>query len=165
MSDMFWEDDDSAPRESNAMRVLREKAEADSKVIREMAEELKSIRRERDQEKVARVVQSKGLDPKVAALAAAAGVEPSEQAVEAWLGEYGNVFAVKSGQEPTGDGGDEQPPASDVPTAEQAALAAFAAAAQDATEPAKGLGVLSDKIKSASSPEEVLAALGVRDTL
>jgi len=37
MSDMFWEDDDR-PRESNAMKALREKAEADSKKIAELTE-------------------------------------------------------------------------------------------------------------------------------
>jgi hypothetical protein len=160
---MFWEDDDDAPRESNAMRVLREKAEADSKVIREMAEELKGLRAERDQEKVRSVVTSKGLDPKVASLAAAAGVEPNEQAVEAWLADFGDVFA-KAGQEPTGETGDEQPPVDEVPADEQAALAAFAAAAQG-SEPAKGLAAVETQIKAADSPEAVLRALGITEGL
>lgn len=159
MSDMFWENEDEAPRESNAMKALREKAEADSKTIREMAERLAAMEKRDQEARVASVITSKGLDPKVAALAAAAGVEADEQAVEAWLKDYGDVFARKSGsEEPTGST-EEQHGESGTPTDEQVALAAMAAAAQGNT-PAAGMGVLEQKIQSAESAEDLLKILG-----
>lgn len=162
MSDMFWEDDDQ-PRESNAMRALREKAEADSRKIAELTETVTKLSQEVSATRVEKAVTSKGLPPKVAALAAKAGVGSDPEAVEAFLKEYGDVFAGSTGTEPTGESGDEQPPADDVvPADEQVALAAAAAAARGG-QPAVGLKATEDKVRAAQTPEEVLAALGITD--
>lgn len=159
---MFWEDEGNEPvRESNAMKVLREKAEADSKLIREMSEQLNAMKRESEATKLTSVVTSKGLDPKVAEIVKAAGVEPTEQAVEAWLKDFGDVFVKAPGQEPTGDAGAEQPPASAVPDGEQEALAAMAAAAQGAV-PAKGLEGIEAQINAATDIESLLKVLGAQ---
>jgi len=92
---------------------------------------------------------------------AAAGVEPTEQAVEAWLKDYGDVFAKRStGQEPAEATGEEQSGEQVVPAEDQVALAAMAAAAQGA-EPAKGLAALEAQIGSAKSEAELLKLLGV----
>lgn len=161
MSDMFWEDDDRQPRESNAMKALREKAEADSKKITELTEQLQKLSREVSESRVERVVTTKGFDPRVAALAAAAGVEPTDQAVEAWLKEFGDVFVkTTSGQEPAEATGEEQSGEQVVPDDEQVALAALAAAAQGA-EPAKGLAALESQLRTAPDEAALLKLLGV----
>lgn len=160
MSDMFWEDDTQhQPRESNAMKALREKAEADSKKIAELTEAVNKLTKEVTTSRVEKVVTSKGLSPKVAAIVAAAGVEPTEQAVEAWLKDYGDVFAKAGGQEPAEATGEEQSGEQVVSVEDQVALAAMAAAAQGA-EPAKGLAALESQISSAKSEAELLKLLG-----
>ena len=158
MSDNFWNDgDDSDEIETNPMRVLREKAEADSKVIREMADELKEYRRERELDKLAGVAKSKGLDPSVVALATKAGFDANEQGLDGFLKEFGGLITKPAG-EPEAEG--EQPPGEEnsVPADEQAALDAMAAASQGST-PAKGLDAVSAQIGQADSPEAVMAAL------
>ena len=163
MSDMFWENDTETGRESNAMRALREKAEADSKKITELTDAVSKLTEKLNSNEVTKVVSTKGLDPRVAELAkSAVGTDP--QAVEAWLEKNGDLFAkagtpATPGQEPTPESEGEQPPASEVPADEQVALAAFAAAAQG-SEPAKGMEALQSKISSVNSPEELAALLG-----
>lgn len=162
MSDMFWEDDNGGQRESNAMRALREKAEADSKKITDLTEAVSKLTEELHSTKVKDVVTNAGLDPRVADLAKqAVGTDP--QAVEAWLKDNGDLFAKpvgapaggSEGQEPAGATGEEQPGGqSEVPADEQAALAALAAAAQG-SEPAKGLEAVANSMSEAKTPEDV----------
>ena len=66
MSDNFWADGVDEVEETNAMRVLREKAEADSKVIREMAERLAKMEAKEQRSALEDSLKAKGLDPKVA---------------------------------------------------------------------------------------------------
>lgn len=164
MSDMFWENDGSngePPRESNAMRALREKAEADSKAIAELRDMVGELTKELSAGKVEKVVTSKGFDPGLAEIAkTVVGSDP--QAVEAWLKDNEKLFAKPAaaasaleGQEPTGDTGEEQSgEGSVVPADEQAALAAHAAAAQGST-PAKGLEAVVSSMSQAQSAEDV----------
>lgn len=163
MSDMFWENDGSngeQPRESNAMRALREKAEADSKAIAELRDMVGTLTQELSAGKVEKVVTSKGFDPGLAEIAkTVVGSDP--QAVETWLKDNEKLFAKAAAapsaedQEPTGDTGEEQSgEGSVVPADEQAALAAHAAAAQGST-PAKGLEAVVSSMSQAQSADDV----------
>ena len=161
MSDMFWENDDNGgARESNAMRALREKAEADSKAIAELRDMVGELTKELSAGKVEKVVTSKGLDPAVAEIAQkVVGTDP--QAVEVWLKENEKLFAKPAagtptpGQEPAGATEEEQPGGESVVRAdEQAALAALAAAAQGST-PAKGMEAVATQMSQAKTPEDV----------
>lgn len=154
MSDMFTEYDG---QESNAMRVLREKAEADSRALNEMRETVSQLSKELSTTRVEKVVTSKGYDPGVAALAVAGGASTPE-AVEAWLNDNGKFLAKTVSQEPTEEPEGEKTPESVVPEDERAALAAIAAASQGAT-PSAGLTPVQSQVTQADSPEAVMAAL------
>lgn len=161
MSDTFWDGTDGYEpqgRESNAMKALREKAEADSKTIREQAERLAKLEKAQAIQSLESVVKSKGLDPKVAALAAAQGVEPSEQAVEAFLKDYGDVFVKSGGSEPAGDSAGEADAGSSVPEGEQQALSAMAAASQGGQAPT-GLDAMASKLNSFDNADDLIKFL------
>lgn len=156
MSDNIWEDDEQY--ESNAMRVLREKAENDSKLIREMSEELKALRRERQAESLSKAAKEKGLDPSVVKLAEKAGYALDEQGLEGFLKDFGALVAkpAPAAQEDETDVPDEDV----VPSDEQAVLSGIASSASGA-QPKAGLDALEAQIKSADSQESLLKLLGV----
>jgi hypothetical protein len=161
MSDTFWDGSDGSEyegRESNAMKALREKAEADSKTIREMSEKLAKLEQAQAVQSLESVVKSKGLDPKVAALAAKAGVDPSEQAVEAFLKDYGDVFVKSGGSEPAGESEEEAASGSSVPEGEQQALSAMAAAGQGGAPPT-GLSAMASKLDSFDNADDLIKFL------
>lgn len=158
MSEWYEDNDDNnGASESNAMRVLREKAEADSKLIREMSEELKEYRRERELDKLTGVAKSKGLDPSVVALATKAGYEANEQGLDGFLKDFGGLITKPAegseteGEQPLGD-------ETTVSAEEQAALGTMAAASQSAT-PAKGIAALEAQIMGATDEEALLKIL------
>lgn len=142
MSNQFWQDGDDPDevQESNPMRVLREKADADSKVIREMAERLRKMEEKEQRRELADKIVAKGLDPKVAALI------PADKNPDEWLNEYAGLFArpAEVEAEPSeeeGAGADDS-----VSAENAAALAAIAASAKGGV-PKGGLDAVEAKIK------------------
>lgn len=162
MSETYWDEENETRGESSVIKVLREKAEADSKVIREMADELKEIRKERQLDKLSKVVESRELDPSVLGLAEKAGYELTEAGLDSFIKDFGNVVAKKAKVDEAPAGGEEQTPADVVKTVlaaeEQEELTAMSAASQGA-QPASGLAATEAAINSADSPEAVMALL------
>lgn len=161
MSETYWDEENETRGESSVIKVLREKAEADSKVIREMAEELKEIRKERQLDKLSKVVASRELDPSVVSLAEKAGYELSENGLESFLKDFGTVVS-KPAPKPDEQSGEEQTAAGLVQTVvaaeEQASLEAMSAASHG-VQPAVGLAASASAINAADSPEAVMAVL------
>lgn len=62
--------------------------------------ELKQFRTEKRTSTVSDVLSKRGINPKVAALIPA-DVEPTQEAVTAWLDEFGDVFGVVQGEKPS----------------------------------------------------------------
>jgi hypothetical protein len=161
MSDMFWEDDGgqtARPAESNGMRVLREKAEADSKRLNEMADQIATLTSSLNAERVEKVVTSKGYDPAVVAALTEAGLPADPQAVSAFLEKHGNLFAKASGvtDEQTGTGAATGE--SVVPGDEQAAMQAQAAAAAGA-QSTTGMSALENQMRGATSVDELMKVI------
>ena len=148
-----WQDED-AVQETNAMRVLREKAEADSALIREMRDELREMREERLRTKAVEKVTAKGLDPKVLDLIPE-GTDPQK-----FLDDYADLFKSKAeATAPVEDQVDDLPDG--VPADEAAAHAAVASAARSAT-PASGADSQAAKIQSFDNAEDLLAYLATQ---
>jgi hypothetical protein len=153
MSDGFWQDDTDEVPETNAMRVLREKAEADSKVIREMAERLAKMEARENESKVDSLITAKGLDPKVKDLI------PKDSDPEKFLADYGALFAVKQAEaEAEAEGSEDE---GVIPADEAAARAAVAGAASGAA-PKAGLDSVEAKLQSFDNPEDLLAFLATQ---
>ena len=155
MSENFWADGVDEVEETNAMRVLREKAEADSKVIREMAERLAKMEKAENDRAALDKVTAKGLDPKVLDLI------PEGKDVDAFLADYGTLLATKS--EVTDEVTDEEEgdEGSAIPADEAAARAAVAKAASGA-QPKAGLDATEAKIKDFDNAEDLLAFLATQ---
>lgn len=147
MSNMYEESE----YETNAMRALREKAEADSKTIREMAERLQKMEEKQSRADLVSTITEKGLDAKVVDLIPK-DVDPGE-----WLKNYEGLFAkaTAGNSEPLAE---EQEVPDGVP-ADEAALMATAASAASGGKATTGLKAVEDKIQSFDNQEDLLAYL------
>lgn len=145
-----WDDTDEG-HETPAMRVLREKADADSKVIREMAERLAKMEKAENDRAALAKVKAKGLDPKVLDLV------PEGKDVDAFLADYGSLLAgAAPSAEAEGDGDGSE--GDSVPDDEAAAQAAISGAASGA-QPKAGLDATEAKIKEFDNADDLLAYL------
>lgn len=149
MSENFWQDDEV--EETNAMRVLREKAEADSALIREMRDELSALRKERKEENLDAAIKAKNLDPKVKDLI------PDGKSLEDFLADYGSLLGAQTNEANT-DSEDDGSAGDNVPDDEAAARAAVAGAASQAKATA-GLDATEAKMNSFDNPEDLIAWL------
>ena len=101
------EDDDTIDNNDGGITQLRKVNRALEKRAKELEKELMGIRTQTRQRTIKDVLQTRGANPKIAAFIPA-DIEPSEDAVSAWLTEYGDVFgynpeATKEEQAPTKD--------------------------------------------------------------
>jgi hypothetical protein len=152
MSNGFWADDTDEVDETNAMRVLREKAEADSKVIREMAERLAKMEKAENDRAALEKVKAKGLDPKVLDLV------PEGKDLDAFLADYGALLATSSGSTTEVEDAEDVEDEGELPADEAATRAAIAGAASGA-QPKVGLDAVEAKIESFDNADDLIAFL------
>lgn len=98
-----WEDDDfdledesEQPRKAEGndlVRQLRKAQRAAEKRSKELETELLSLRSAQRENVIKSVLESKGLNPKVAKFIPA-DINPDEDAINQWIGEYGDVFGI-----------------------------------------------------------------------
>jgi hypothetical protein len=101
------EDDDIMDNNDGGITQLRKVNRALEKRAKELEKELMGIKTQSRQRTIKDVLQARGANPKIAAFIPA-DIDPSEDAVSAWLTEYGDVFgynpeATKEEQAPTKD--------------------------------------------------------------
>lgn len=88
-----WEEEDEFDGDSsNAMKELRKAYKAIQKQNKELSEQLDSFKSNLRDRSVKDVLASKGLPEKVAALIPKDATSSEE--VEAWIGEYGDIFGL-----------------------------------------------------------------------
>jgi len=151
--DDFDLDDDGdlyeEPAQSTALvRKLRRELNAAKKMIREKDSALSSLMSDARTRTIKDVLSSSGANPKIAAFVPA-DIEPSEQAVSAWLKEYGDVFGFSPAQDT-----DDRPNGS-VNTDTVGRMNA----AEAFGSPVEVAGDLENMILNASSREELQALL------
>lgn len=98
-----WEDDDfdledesEQPRRAEGndlVRQLRKAQRTAEKKAKELETELLALRSAQRETVINSVLESKGLNPKVAKFIPV-DVDPSEDAINQWIGEYGDVFGI-----------------------------------------------------------------------
>lgn len=94
-----WDDDDADemdPPDNTAIRELRKANSAKEKRIRELEEQIQTLSASTRQRAIAEALQTRGLNPKVAALVPST-VDPTEEALGAWIDEYSEVFGLPAG--------------------------------------------------------------------
>lgn len=92
--DVDFEDYDEEPQRSNkndVVQKLRRAERAKDKQLKELQAELESLRKFQRESVVERVLQEKGINPKVAKFIPA-DVESSVDSIGSWLEEYGDLF-------------------------------------------------------------------------
>lgn len=154
MSDGFWENGTEEVEETNAMRVLREKAEADGKVIREMADKIAKMEARDSATRLDGLLKAKNLDPKVKDLI------PKDADPEKFLADYGALLVTASTEGSEESGGETDEAEGEGSADEAAARAAIAGAASGA-QPKAGLDVVTAKLQPGAfdNAEDLLAFL------
>jgi hypothetical protein len=101
-----WEDDDffdddvdenSRPKKDDLVSKLRRAERAKDKQLKELQAELESLRKFQRESVVTKVLQEKGVNPKIAAFIPA-DLESSDEAISNWLSQYGEIFGVTQQQ-------------------------------------------------------------------
>jgi hypothetical protein len=100
-----WDDDDfdlddenETPQVGNnndLIKQLRKAERSKDKMIKELQSKLGDLESAQREVTVRSVLESKGLNPKVAKLLPA-NLEPTAEAVDGWLAEYGDVFGIQT---------------------------------------------------------------------
>lgn len=147
--DFDIEDDefDSFDDGSKLLKQLRRELTKAKKALKERDNELSSLLSESRKRTVRDVLSDRGLNPKIAAFVPS-DIEPTAEAVGAWVEEYGDVFGVVSVTST-----DE--PAEQVDSAAMRRMSV----AEDAGISADVSGDFESRINNASSRDELVALL------
>lgn len=94
----YDDDDEFDEDESNVVKQLRKVNRELEKRSKELESELSQIREQSRSRNLADVLAKKGLNPKVAKLIPN-DVESSEEAIDQWIAEYGDVFGIQESTE------------------------------------------------------------------
>lgn len=141
------EDDDEAPveRDSTVIRELRKINNSQSRKIKELEEQLSSFAKTARTRTVAELLESRDLNPKIAAFIPDT-VEPTAEALGKWLDDYADVFGAAPAKQ-------AEPPSENL-----AALRQMDSVMSGATS-APGANDLRAAIANASSVEELDALI------
>jgi hypothetical protein len=139
-------DDYDTDSGSDLVKQLRKAAKAAERKAAALEQELSSLRGEARTRTVKEVLASRGINPKVAKFLPA-DIEPTEEAVAAWISEYADVFGVQ-----TSEAGSE--PQMKADPADVAAQARINNMVANATTPSGDDDILA-RINSATSSREL----------
>ena len=89
-----FDDEDDIDTSTDVVSQLRKVNRALEKRTKELEQELSGIKTQTRQRTVKDVLQAKGLNPKISAFIPQ-DVDTSEEAIAAWVDEYGDVFGVQ----------------------------------------------------------------------
>lgn len=111
-NDNYWEDEDNQVQsDSNgkdAMANIRAAKRADEKRIKDLEEQLAAFTKQRDESIVSKVLESKGVNAKAARLVLKDLDAISEESVNNWLAENGDLIGFQPKQESAVDSADIQ---------------------------------------------------------
>jgi hypothetical protein len=107
----YEDDDDSFDMEDdyetdNGLKNLRKSDRAKGKRIKELETELDTLRKFQRESVIGSVLNSKGVNPKIAAFIPE-GIQSDSEAISTWLEENGDVFGIQMEQPEARPGRDE----------------------------------------------------------
>jgi hypothetical protein len=88
-----YDDEDDETTQDGGINQLRKVNRALEKRAKELEQELLGLKSQTRQRTVKDVLQAKGLNPKIAAFVPA-DIDTSEEAINNWINEYGDVFGA-----------------------------------------------------------------------
>lgn len=77
----------------DVLKKVRRAERAKDKQLKELQAELENLRKFQREATVTKVLSEKGINPKIAALIPS-NIEPTQEALNSWLEQYGDVFGV-----------------------------------------------------------------------
>lgn len=152
--DDVFDDDDGVQQGSNLVRDLRKQLRDKAKAEKTLNDQLAAAKQKLRENAVSSVLTAKGVKPKVAKLIPS-DVDPTEEAIEKWLGEFGDVFNIErneGGGEGDGSEGEEASP-------DQEQLDRINKTTQTAQAPAVGNEAVMQKLMDPKLTKEQLLAL------
>ena len=100
MATNYYDDDEDNDTTTDVVGQLRKVNRTLEKRAKELEQELAGLKSQTRQRTVKDVLSAKGINPKVAAFIPQ-DIDTTEEAVSAWLAEYGDVFGVQQSPEET----------------------------------------------------------------
>lgn len=91
MATNYYDDDEDNDTTTDVVGQLRKVNRTLEKRAKELEQELKGLQSQTRQRTVKDVLQAKGINPKIAAFIPQ-DIDTSEEAINGWLNEYGDVF-------------------------------------------------------------------------
>lgn len=91
MATNYYDDDEDEDTTTDVVGQLRKVNRTLEKRAKELEQELKGLQSQTRQRTVKDVLQAKGINPKIAAFIPQ-DIDTSEEAINGWLNEYGDVF-------------------------------------------------------------------------
>lgn len=153
--DDLYDNDTSTDQDSNLVKKLRSKIDELSSRAKELEEQNQSLIGAQRKQSIESVVAARGLPPKVAALIPS-NLDPTEENIDGWLQEFGDVFSVQSKQ----DAGQVQAQPTVVGSAADAEALRRMNAAQEGAAPTSNVsGDVLSQIESAGSLDELMSVL------
>ena len=154
MSNNYWDEDededtiDDTPVDgSDLLKKLRKAKRADEKRIKELTDQLEGLSKQQRERTVKEVLEKKGVNPKAVRLILKDIDEVSEESVNNWLEDNGDLFGLTKSE--------DAPAVSDI---DRAALRNQDSVTQGATTPDRGEN-LEMRLNNAESAEELISIL------
>ena len=155
MSNNYWDEDEddidtqdeSQMDGSDLLKKLRKAKRADEKRIKELTEQLEGLSKAQRERTVKEVLEKKGVNPKAVRLILKDIDDVSEESVNTWLNDNGDLFGLTPAQD-----------ASAASTADLAALRQQDVVTQGATTPDRAEN-LEQRLANAESADEILSLL------
>ncbi len=156
MSNNYWDDDEDEldmdtitgdESGSDLLKKLRKAKRSDEKRIKELTEQLEGFSKSQRERTVKEVLEQKGVNPKAVRLILKDLDEVSEESVNNWLEDNGDLFGLTAQETPNNNQSD------------RAALRQQDMVTQGAITPDRGQD-MEQRLNNAESAEEILALLG-----
>jgi len=95
MATNYYDDDEDEDTTTDVVGQLRKVNRTLEKRAKELEQELAGLKTQTRQRTVKDVLQAKGLNPKIAAFIPQ-DIDTSEEAINNWVNEYGDVFGIQA---------------------------------------------------------------------
>jgi hypothetical protein len=161
MANNDWDDfDEDTADGQGSPKALREAYDRQKKELAKLRKEYEGLNRKVRQNSTKEILESLGVNPKVARFVLADVEDVSRESVTEWVNENGELFGVSLGE--PDDGKAEAEPPKGMSADEANALAQLNQfSVPDASGATTTEEDLAKRIKGASSPDELIAMLGL----
>lgn len=159
---MSYEDDlfdhsEELPSDSNLVKKLRSKIDELAAKAKDLETENQSLKGQSRKQSLSSALAARGYPAKIAAFIPA-DIEPTDEAIDEWLSEYGDVFGGAVNQS-TQEQANQQAPVVVGSAADADAYRRMSAAETGAAAPANVTGDILSQIDAAESMDDLMAVL------